>query len=874
MTSPRVYAFGRPDDAVASASLVGHRGHALAAAAGIGAPVPPGFTISTEAFREAHETGGEWSQAMWAEVDAAIQELEARTGLSFDDPKRPLLVSVRAGLPVSLPGLTDSVLDVGLREAALPALADRLGSADRAWDVWRRYLQALADTVLDVHYTALARAVDAALEGASVDDLDEAGNRRVSEALVRVIAEAGKTLPSAPRDALRASMDAVYRAYTSHRARYHRRKHGLPDDSGVAITVQAMVFGNAAGVSGGGVIYTRDPETGAPGVCGQWLPGLHGELPEKGGQPIGADGDPLDLAAPEARARLFAAATEVEAHFRDHQQLEFVLERGELWILEVSTGARSAAAAIQIAVDLAEEGVIERSTALGRVDPKDLEMVLRPTIRPGTHRRVIAKGLDASPGAATGRVVFDASECQELAERDVPTVLVRVETSPEDIQGMEVAQGLLTSRGGHTSHAAVMARSRGKPCVVGCTEIQVDYSRELFYAGDSVVRKGDWVTIDGSTGEVFEGQVETVAPRLDSGAMATLLGWADQFAQLTVRANADNGADARRARDLGATGIGLCRTEHMFFQPDALRALRRMILAHDPRSRQRALHDILPIQRRMFREIFEAMAGLPVTVRLLDPPLHEFLPRRDEDVSAVSEDLGVRVETLIARLDDLAEANPMLGHRGVRVGITNPEVYRTQVRALFEAACELVRNGVDVRPEVMIPLVALPSEVARVRALIVETAEEVIAEYECGPAYTVGTMIELPRACLCAGDIARHADFFSFGTNDLTQAVYGMSRDDLSRFLRDYQREGVMAESPLVAFDEEGVGQLVELGVRRGLEANPHLKVGVCGEHGGDPEGVAFFHRIGLHYVSCSPYRVPVARLAAAMAALADEGAT
>jgi pyruvate,orthophosphate dikinase len=550
------------------------------------------------------------------------------------------------------------------------------------------------------------------------------------------------------------------------------------------------------------------------------------------------------------------------------QDIEFTIERGRLFLLQTRNGKRTALAGVQIVVDLVEEGVIDRREALQRIDPSSLELVLRPVISPDAKRHVIARGLDASPGAATGRVVFDSVDCQEWFDRDEPTILVRLETSPEDIQGMTVAQGVLTARGGQTSHAAVVARGMGRPCVVGCTEIQVDYTRELFYAGDSVIRKGDWITIDGSTGEVMEGQVDMIAPSTDTGVMATLLGWADEVARLVVRANADTGADAERARQLGAVGIGLCRTEHMFFQPEALRAIRRMIVADDPRSRQRALNDILPMQRAMFRELFRAMDGLPVTVRLLDPPLHEFLPQRDADISEVAQDLGVRAEALRARLEQLHEANPMLGHRGVRVGVTSPEVYRTQVRAIFEAACELTREGVHVLPEIMVPLVGMESELERVRALVVETAEQVIAEYGVGPEYKIGTMIEIPRAALTADRIAKHADFFSFGTNDLTQLTYGFSRDDMGKFFPDYQREGLLGDSPLAVFDREGVGQLVAIGTERGRETKPHLKVGICGEHGGDPTGVGFFHACGLDYVSCSPYRVPVARLAAAHAAL------
>ncbi|MFT5460408.1 MAG: pyruvate,orthophosphate dikinase, partial [Myxococcota bacterium] len=660
-------------------------------------------------------------------------------------------------------------------------------------------------------------------------------------------------------------------SYNSHRARYYRKTNDIPDDAGTAVNVQAMVFGNMGTDSGTGVAFTRNPKTGAPGLFGEWLPNAQGEDVVAGFRnPFPLEGTPDSLAErlPALFAELESVRGTLERHMRDMQDIEFTIERGRLYLLQTRRGKRTAVSGVQIVVDLVREGLIDRTEALSRIDPRSLELVLRPVISPNAKRHVIARGLDASPGAATGRVVFESTDCQEFFERDEPTILVRLETSPEDIQGMTIAKGVLTARGGQTSHAAVVARGMGRPCVVGCTDIQVDYTRELFYAADSVVRKGDWITIDGSTGEVMEGQVEMIAPTADSGAMATLLEWADDEARLKVRANADTGADATRARQLGAIGIGLCRTEHMFFQPDALRAIRRMIVADDPRSRQRALNDILPIQRGMFRELFTAMDGLPVTVRLLDPPLHEFLPQREADIADVAEDLGVRSASLRARLEQLHESNPMLGHRGVRVGVTTPEVYRTQVRAIFEAACELTREGVVVLPEIMIPLVGLEAELERMRALVVETAEQVIAEYGEGPTYLIGTMIELPRAALLADKIARHADFFSFGTNDLTQLVYGLSRDDMGKFFPDYQREGMMVDSPLAVFDIEGVGQLVTLGTERGREERPHLKVGICGEHGGDPVGVGFFHRAGLDYVSCSPYRVPVARLAAAHAAL------
>ncbi len=872
-----VWAFDEGDGA--DRALLGGKGAGLCEMTRLGLPVPPGFVITTEACR-AFLTGGEvWPAGLLEQVDAAVNALERRTGKRFGDARTPLLVSVRSGAAVSMPGMMDTVLNLGLNRETTEALGAATGNPRFAWDSYRRFVQMYGDVVLGIHYTRFGRVEETFLQGRSIDALGAAEIEELCTALEGVVAELGNAFPQDPRTQLRLAIDAVFRSYNSHRARYYRKTQGIPDEAGTAVNVQQMVFGNMGEDSGTGVAFTRNPKNGAPGLFGEWLPNAQGEDVVSGQRtPLPLDrrsereGRTLEVAIPTAYTRLVELQARLEAHYGDMQDIEFTIERGTLYLLQTRRGKRTAQAAVQIVVDLVEEGVIDRKAALGRIDPRQLEYVWRPVISPAARRQVIARGLDASPGAACGRVVFEPRDVQEFFERDEPAILVRLETSPEDIQGMTVAAGVLTARGGQTSHAAVVARGMGKPCVVGCTEIQVDYARELFYAGDSVVRKGEWITIDGGTGEVLLGKVEMIAPSTDTGAMAVLLEWADGFARVKVRANADTGPDAARARQLGAVGIGLCRTEHMFFQPDALRAIRRMIVADDPRSRQRALNEILPIQREMFREIFLAMRDLPVTVRLLDPPLHEFLPERDADISDVAADLGVRPEALRARLVQLRETNPMLGHRGVRVGITTPEVYRTQVRAIFEAACELEQQGVRVLPEVMVPLVAHETELERVRALIVETAEEVIGEFGSGPEYSVGTMIELPRAALVADRIARHADFFSFGTNDLTQMSFGFSRDDMGKFFAAYQREGILAESPLAVFDTTGVGQLVELGARLGRSANPRLKVGVCGEHGGDPVGVAFFHHVGLDYVSCSPYRVPVARLAAAHAALAIPG--
>jgi pyruvate,orthophosphate dikinase len=878
-----------PTDRAARKALLGGKGSGLTEMTAMGLPVPPGFTLTTHACVWFFEHGESWPAGadgdLAAQIEAALADLESRTGKRLGDPSRPLLVSVRSGAPVSMPGMMDTVLNLGLNDTTVAALAVGTGRPRFAWDSYRRFVEMFGDVVLGIHYTQFSRATAdfsrQHCQGVEPSEMTAEQLEALTGHLRDVIARHGLAFPQDPREQLKLAINAVFRSYNSHRARYYRQTHGIPDDTGTAVNVQAMVFGNMGEGSGTGVCFTRNPKTGDAGLFGEWLPDAQGEDVVAGTRtpfPINAAsrreddaGDPADAlerALPDAYAQLAHMAQQLERHFRDMQDIEFTIESGQLFLLQTRTGKRSGQAAVQIVVDLVQEGVIDRDDALRRIDPRELESVLRPVLSPDARRSVIAKGLDASPGAACGRVVFTAQEAQDFFDRDEPTILVRIETSPEDIQGMTLSQGILTSRGGQTSHAAVVARGMGKPCVVGCTQIHVDYSRELFYAGDSVVRKGDWITIDGATGEVMEGKVAMLAPRTDAGSMATLLSWADEKARLKVRANADTGGDATRARSLGAVGIGLCRTEHMFFQPDALRAMRRMILADEPRSRQRALQDILPIQRAMFRDIFQAMDGLPVTIRLLDPPLHEFLPGRHEDLSHVSQELEVPPEKLRARLIELAETNPMLGHRGVRVGVTTPDVYRTQVRAIFEAACELCREGVMVVPEVMIPLVALPAELDRMRKLVVECAEKVLDEYGVRLRYLVGTMIELPRAAVLAQSIAQYADFFSFGTNDLTQMVWGLSRDDMGKFIPEYQRQGIVADAPTSVFDVEGVGPLVEMGCVRGRAGNQGLKLGVCGEHGGDPRGIGFFHKIGLDYVSCSPYRVPVARLAAAHAAM------
>jgi len=878
MANPHVFFFGggAADGGASMKALLGGKGANLAEMTSLGLPVPPGFTITTEACNYYFQNQRAWPDGMEAGVREGVARVEALTGKGFGDADNPLLFSVRSGAPVSMPGMMDTVLNLGLNDDTVRGLAARSGKPRFAWDSYRRFLFMLGDVVLGIHDSRYARARRGLFGGRPEESLSVDELIQLCGAYKTVIDDAVGAIPTEPWEQLHTAVDAIFRSFNTPRARYYRKTNGIPEDCGTAVNVQTMVYGNMGAHSGTGVAFTRDPNTGARVFFGEWLADAQGEdvvagirTPRPLNRLLDASAEgTLEAEMPEVYAELFAVQGRLEAHYGDMQDLEFTVEDSHLYLLQTRTGKRTPAAAVQIAVDLVREGRIDEDTALRRIEPELLEMVLRPVLDPSAPRRVIATGLSASPGAATGRVVFHSEEAQEAHDRGEEVILVRTETSPEDIQGMTVSQGILTSRGGQTSHAAVVTRGMGKPCVVGASEILVDYGRQLFYAGDVVVKRGDWITIDGGTGEVMEGRVPTLAPPTDSDAMGALLGWADVRARLRVRANADTAKDAARARALGAQGIGLCRTEHMFFKPEALRAMRLLILAEDQKSRLRALASVLPIQRADFEEIFRAMDGYPVTVRLLDPPLHEFLPNNEEDVSAVADDLGVRADRLRVRLAQLHEANPMMGHRGCRLGVTSPEIYAAQVRAIFEAASVVSREGIEVLPEVMVPLVALEGELSRLRAVIEETAEEVLAQTGARVEYKIGTMIELPRAALLAGAIAAHADFFSFGTNDLTQMTYGFSRDDMGKFFPAYVDMGLLRDSPLAKFDAEGVGQLVEIGTRRGREADPRLKVGICGEHGGDPTGIGFFHSIGLDYVSCSPFRVPVARMAAAHAAM------
>lgn len=869
---------GTADGSAALKHLLGGKGANLAEMSRLGLPVPPGFTITTESCISFFKNKGGWPKGLEKEIEASLALLEKRTSREFGSKTSPLLVSVRSGAPVSMPGMMDTILNLGLNDETVEALAKQTGNPLFAYDAYRRFVKMFGDVVLGIHYARFNQAEQAFRAGLThKEDLSLEELKGLISVYKGVIAAERFEVPHDPMEQLALAINAVFNSFNTPRARYHRKSQGIPDNTGTAVSVQAMVFGNMGDSSATGVCFTRDPKTGEKIFFGEWLPNAQGEdvvagthtpFPLNAASAKDSSLPTLETEMPQAYHELFALQIQLEKHYKDMQDIEFTIEKGKLYLLQTRNGKRTPGAGIQIAVDLVNEGIISKEKAILSVDPSSLELVLRPVIDPTAPKEVIAKGLDASPGAACGKVAFTSESAQEMVEKGEPTILVRLETSPEDIQGMTVSEGIITAQGGQTSHAAVVARGMGKPCVVGCTDILVDYERGLFYSGDFVVSQGDWITIDGGSGEIMLGQVATLPPATKSDSVQQFLAWADDFAELEVRTNADNGADATKARELGAVGIGLCRTEHMFFQADALRAMRQMLLARDEESRRRALHQILPIQREEFKEIFRAMKGLPVTIRLLDPPLHEFLPKRQEDIVVLAKDLGLRDSALRERLTQLHETNPMMGHRGCRIGVTSPEIYQTQVRAIFEAACQLAREDIVVIPEVMIPLVSTAKELEICRSYVVEVAEDILSRYGCNIEYKVGTMIELPRAALQAKSIARQADFFSFGTNDLTQMTFGFSRDDIGKFLPFYLQEGILLENPLATFDVEGVGELVKIGTERGRHANARLKVGVCGEHGGDPNGIRFFHKIGLDYVSCSPFRVPVARLAAAQAAL------
>jgi pyruvate, orthophosphate dikinase len=880
-----VYSFGdgRAEGKASMRNLLGGKGAGLAEMANLGLPVPPGFTITTDVCTYYYANNKQYPANLRGQVEKALAQVGRITGKAFGDKSNPLLVSVRSGARASMPGMMDTVLNLGLNDETVEALAKKSGDRRFAFDSYRRFITMYSDVVLGVGHEHFEELLDHHKErqGYSLDTDLAADDwaELVVRYKKRVKDELGHDFPQSPHEQLWGAIGAVFGSWMNQRAITYRKLHNIPESWGTAVNVQAMVFGNMGDTSATGVAFTRNPSTGEKKLYGEFLINAQGEdvvsgirtpqeISEVARKEAGSDKPSMEYTLPRAYAELKRIYNVLERHYRDMQDLEFTVEQGKLWMLQTRSGKRTAKAALRIAVELANEGLISKSDAVLRIDPLTLDQLLHPTIDPRAHRRVIATGLPASPGAASGEIVFSPDEAAQLKSDGRKVVLVRVETSPEDIHGMHAAEGILTTRGGMTSHAAVVARGMGKPCVSGAGSLRVDYAGGSMTAGGQTFKKGDYITVDGSTGHVLAGKVEMIEPQL-SGEFATLIGWADKVRKLGVRANADTPTDAKAAIRFGAEGIGLCRTEHMFFDEDRIQAVREMILADDEKTRRAAIAKLLPMQRADFVELFEIMAGRPVTIRLLDPPLHEFLPHGEEEIAEVAAAMGADPAKLAARASELSEFNPMLGFRGCRIAIAYPEIAEMQARAIFEAAVDAAkRTGRPVVPEVMVPLIATRAEFDLVKSHIDAMAQAVAKEKGAKVNYQVGTMIELPRASLMAGEIAETAEFFSFGTNDLTQTTFGISRDDAASFLGIYTARGILPVDPFVSIDPEGVGELMKIGVERGRKVRPKLKVGICGEHGGDPASVAFCHEAKLDYVSCSPFRVPIARLAAAQAAL------
>jgi pyruvate,orthophosphate dikinase len=886
-----VYAFGggRAEGKPNMRNLLGGKGAGLAEMAKLGLPVPPGFTITTDLCTYYYDNKKQYPKDLKAQVEKALAQVGKITGKIFGDTENPLLVSVRSGARASMPGMMDTVLNLGLNDETVAALAKQSGDRRFAYDSYRRFITMYSDVVLGVGHEHFEELLDRHKEnqGYSLDTDMTADDwaELVELYKKRLQTERGEPFPQDPYAQLWGAIGAVFGSWMNQRAITYRRLHGIPENWGTAVNVQAMVFGNMGDTSATGVAFTRNPSTGEKKLYGEFLINAQGEdvvagirtpqeISEAARQEAGSEKPSMESTLPKAFAELKRIYNVLERHYRDMQDLEFTVEQGKLWMLQTRSGKRTAKAALRIAVELANEGLITKEEAVLRVDPLALDQLLHPTIDPRAHRRVIATGLPASPGAASGEIIFSSDEAAELKADGRKLILVRVETSPEDIHGMHAAEGILTTRGGMTSHAAVVARGMGKPCVSGAGSLRVDYAARTMTVGGKAYKQGDFITVDGSTGQVLAGKIDMIEPQL-SGEFATLIGWADKVRKLGVRANADTPADAKAAVRFGAEGIGLCRTEHMFFDEERIQAVREMILSDDEKSRRAALAKLLPMQRADFVELFEIMGARPVTIRLLDPPLHEFLPHGEEEIAQVAAAMGADPRKLTDRARELAEFNPMLGFRGCRIAIAYPEVAEMQARAIFEAAADVQkRTGAAVVPEVMVPLIATKAEFDLVKARIDAMAAAVAKETGAKLNYQVGTMIELPRAALMAGEIAQTAEFFSFGTNDLTQTTFGISRDDAASFLGIYTARGILPGDPFVSIDQQGVGELVRIGVERGRKVRPKLKVGICGEHGGDPASVAFCHEVKLDYVSCSPFRVPIARLAAAQAALGKTAAS
>ncbi|MBA8819683.1 pyruvate,orthophosphate dikinase [Ochrobactrum sp. P6BSIII] len=880
-----VYTFGdgKAEGAASDRNLLGGKGANLAEMSSLGLPVPPGFTITTEVCTYYYDHDSNYPSELDEQVRSALSHIAKVTGRNFGDADKPLLVSVRSGARASMPGMMDTVLNLGLNDETVQAIAREAGDERFAYDSYRRFIQMYSDVVLGVDHgffeeiledkkDDLAVDVDTALTAEDWKDVISLYKAKVEE-------ELGQPFPQDPHQQLWGAIGAVFSSWMNARAITYRRLHSIPAAWGTAVNVQAMVFGNMGETSATGVAFTRNPSTGEKKLYGEFLVNAQGEdvvagirtpqnITEEARIAAGSDKPSLEKVMPEAFAEFLKVADRLEQHYRDMQDLEFTIERGKLWMLQTRSGKRTAKAALKMAVEMAGEKLITEEEAVLRIDPAALDQLLHPTIDPRAERQIVGQGLPASPGAATGEIVFSSEDAEQAKSEGRKVILVRIETSPEDIHGMHAAEGILTTRGGMTSHAAVVARGMGKPCVSGAGSLRVDYRNGTMLAAGQTFKKGDVVTIDGSSGQVLKGAVAMLQPEL-SGDFGQLMEWADRQRRMKVRANAETPADARTARSFGAEGIGLCRTEHMFFDGSRIVAMREMILSDNEEGRRAALTKLLPMQRSDFAELFEIMKGLPVTIRLLDPPLHEFLPHTDEEVAEVASSMGVDAVKLRERAESLHEFNPMLGHRGCRLAISYPEIAEMQARAIFEAAVEAgKKTGEPVVPEVMVPLVGLKAELDFVKARIDAVAQDVMKEAGVKIDYMVGTMIELPRAALRAAEIAETAEFFSFGTNDLTQTTFGISRDDAAGFLTTYQQRGVVEQDPFVSLDVDGVGELVQIAAERGRKTRDKIKLGICGEHGGDPSSIAFCEKTGLDYVSCSPFRVPIARLAAAQAAV------
>ncbi len=892
MSDKMVYFFGngKAEGTADMKLLLGGKGANLAEMTNLGLPVPPGITITTEVCKKYFELGRNFPKGLWDEVLEGIRKIEEATGKKFGNVENPLLVSVRSGAPVSMPGMMDTILNLGLNDKTVEGLAKNTNNERFAWDSYRRFIQMFGNVVMGIDHDKFEKILESKKRevGAAVDvdlsaeDLKDVV-RRYKELIIR---ETGKEFPQDPYEQLKMAIRAVFDSWNNERAKTYRRIHGIPESYGTAVNIVAMVYGNMGETSGTGVAFTRNPSTGENRIYGEYLKNAQGEDVVAGirtPQPIANyqktddSQKSLEEEFPEIFNELLKIKDILEKHYKDMQDIEFTIERGKLWLLQTRSGKRTAKAAVKIAVDMTKEGLISRKEAIMRVEPSQINQLLHPMMdedereRAIEEGRLLAKGLPASPGAVSGKVVFTADEAVEMTEKGERVILVRHETSPEDIHGMHVAEGILTARGGMTSHAAVVARGMGKTCIVGAESIHVDYEKEEFRTNDGiVVKKGEIITLNGTTGEIFHGEIRTI-PASISGEFEELMEWADEVREMKVRVNADTPEDALQGRKFGAEGIGLCRTEHMFFKEERIPVVREMILSKTPEEREKALKKLLPMQKGDFKAIFEVMEGLPVNIRLLDPPLHEFLPKTEEEFEKTANEMGIPVEEIKKRAEELQEVNPMLGLRGSRLGIAYPKIYEMQVKAIIEAACECKREGIDVNPEIMLPLIADDRELMVLKEMIDRIAAETFATTGVEVEYQVGTMIEVPRAALIANQLAEHAQYFSFGTNDLTQMTFGLSRDDAGKFIGKYVEKGILKGDPFLHIDENGVGQLVKLAIERGNETRKGIKTGVCGEHGGDPRSINFFQKIGINYVSPSPFRVPIARLSAAQAKIMEE---